>query len=781
MGRLALSVEKMKPHYQIVVIGTGYGGGIAASRLARAGQTVCVLERGREFIAGEFPDTLIDAVEETQTDSPEKHHGKQTALFDFRFNPNEMVLLGCGLGGTSLINGNVSIQPDPRVFDDGRWPQAFLNDLDTLVAKGYERATDMLKPTPYPTDFPPLPKLRGLGEMAGYMGQKFMPAHINVNFEDKVNHVGMPQQACKLCGDCMTGCNHTAKNTTAMNYLPDAYNHGAEFFTEVSVKFLEKKDGRWLIHYQVADAGQEKFSDATLFVTADIVIVSAGTLGSTEIMLRSKEKGLSLSDRVGYHYSGNGDAGGFAYNTDQEMRAVGFGDKDVDKMEPVGPVITGIIDMRDTAKLDDGLIVEEGSFPGAVSSVLPLAMAVTAKLEGEDTDSGLIDKIKEEARELSSDLLGAYHGAMQNSLVYLIMSHDGSNGRLQLQDDRIRIVWPGVGDRPFDKRAHDVMKKATEAVGGTFIDDPIRIKELDYDIPTVHPLGGCVMAADAAQGVVNHKGQVFADTAGEAVHEGLYISDGSVIPRSLGVNPLITISAVTERAMALLAHDHGWHIDYTLPSKARPLHPDPTIVGAQFSESMEGYFSTKVTGKEDYQQGFDDGKADGSSFRFVVTIISHNLHELLTDPQHRAALVGTVVAPKLSAEPILIQDGEFRLWSERPDGLGQWHLGYAMQLLTEDERTYFMDGFKTIVHDPGFKITSEITTLYITLYDGDSNQAPVMGKGILHISGEDIKHQMSTVKITHAKTLAEKAKAWAEAGRFLLGSLLEIYWPGDGN
>jgi cholesterol oxidase len=322
------------------------------------------------------------------------------------------------------------------------------------------------------------------------------------------------------------------------------------------------------------------------------------------------------------------------------------------------------------------------------------------------------------------------------------------------------------------------MKKATEAVGGIFIDDPIRIKDMHYDIPTVHPLGGCVMAESAEKGVVNHKGQVFAGAEGDDVYEGLYVSDGSVIPRSLGVNPLITISAVTERAMALLAQDHGWHIDYTLPSKARAFQPEPTVMGAQFSESMEGYFSTKVTGKDDYQQAFAEGKADNSSFRFVVTIISHNLHDLLTNPQHEAAFVGTVVAPQLSAVPLLIQNGVFRLWSERPDGLGQWHLGYAMQLLTEEGRTYFMDGFKTIVHDPGFKIGAEITTLYITLYDGDSNQSPVMAKGILHISSEDIKHQLSTVQITHAKNLEERLRAWEAAARFLLGSALEIYWPG---
>jgi cholesterol oxidase len=122
MPRLSLPLEKIKSSYDVVVVGSGYGGGIAASRLARAGRSVCVLERGKEFQPGEYPNTLPEAMRETQTDTPEGRLGPHTGLYDLRVNPDLNVFVGCGLGGTSLLNANVALRADPRVFADPRWP-----------------------------------------------------------------------------------------------------------------------------------------------------------------------------------------------------------------------------------------------------------------------------------------------------------------------------------------------------------------------------------------------------------------------------------------------------------------------------------------------------------------------------------------------------------------------------------------------------------------------------------------------------------------------------------
>src|SRR5262245_41756567 len=187
MARLSSPIENLKTHYPVVVIGSGYGGGIAASRLARSGQLVCVLERGKEFQPGEYPDTQPEVLREFQADLPDKHIGLRTGLYDFHVNDDINVFVGCGLGGTSLLNANVSLRAEPLVFDDPRWPQELRNDIATLLDQGYRRAEEMLKPTPYPASQPPLPKLQALEKSASVFNGKFYRPPVNVTFQDGIN------------------------------------------------------------------------------------------------------------------------------------------------------------------------------------------------------------------------------------------------------------------------------------------------------------------------------------------------------------------------------------------------------------------------------------------------------------------------------------------------------------------------------------------------------------------------------------------------------------------
>ena len=576
MNRISSQLNEIKSHYTAIVIGSGYGGGIAASRLARAGQSVCVLERGKEYLPGDFPDTLRKAREETQIDLPKHHMGLATALFDFRVNDDIHVLVGCGLGGTSLINANVVIKADPRVFEDPAWPNELVGDIDKGLAQGYELAREMLSPQPYP-DSPPYPKLKKLDAMeksARAMGEKFYRPDIAVTFKeykDGVNHVGVPQTPCINCGDCFSGCNHTSKNTVHMNYLPDAWNHGAEIFTEASVQYISKKGNRWWVHYTLVGKENESFTAPAIAVSAEIVILAAGSLGSTEILLRSRERGLNLSNKLGENFSGNGDVLGFGYNTDQKINGVGLGHRVPDDKAPVGPTITGIIDTRASAdNYKDGMCIEEGAVPGMVSSLLPWKLFLLASFFGKDTDRGLIDFIRESARKLVSIIKGPYFGAVANTQTYLVMTHDGSDGIMELNYDKLRIKWPDVGRLPIFKQVKKRLTQATKALGGTFIPNPIWSKLFGHNLITVHPLGGCPLADDASSGVVNHEGQVFDTSNGnDTLHEGLYVMDGAVIPTSIGTNPLLTISAIAERNIARLAKKRGWTIDYKLPSQPR--------------------------------------------------------------------------------------------------------------------------------------------------------------------------------------------------------------------
>ncbi|HME44117.1 MAG TPA: GMC family oxidoreductase [Syntrophorhabdales bacterium] len=575
MARLSSPIEEIKDRYAAVVIGSGYGGSIAASRLSRASQKVCVLERGREYQPGEYPDTETEALSHVQSDLASGHVGSRTALYDLRINEEMNVFMGCGLGGTSLVNANVALRPDPRVFEDERWPKALRDDRATLLEDGYHRAEEMLTPLPYPQDFPPLRKQEALEKSAAFLQANFYRPPIAVTFRDGVNQVGVDQKACKLCGDCVTGCNYAAKNTLIMNYLPDARNHGAEIYTQVWVHHIERDGDGFLVHYQLLGSGSESFDAPTMFVRADIVILAAGTLGSTEILLRSRAQGISLSERLGQNFTANGDVLGFGYNNDEAICGIGFGNRPPGTLDPVGPTITGIIDMRTASNLSDGLVIEEGAIPGAFGSFIPAGLSAAAKLLGKDTDTGVGDLVKKKARELESLLHGPYAGAVRNTQTYLLMCHDNGDGNMYLEDDRLRIKWPGVGEQPIFERANERLLEATRPLGGTYVINPTWSMLTKHNLTTVHPLGGCTMSDDAEHGVVNHKGLVFSGKNGQDVYKGLYVSDGSIIPRPLGVNPFLTISALAERNSALLAQDRGWKIDYTLPSApgAEPQKP----------------------------------------------------------------------------------------------------------------------------------------------------------------------------------------------------------------
>ena len=772
MVRLSSPIGHIKDRYDVVVVGSGYGGAIAASRLARAGRQVCLLERGKEMRPGEYPNSLPSALSEMQVDLPAGHIGSRTGLYDFRVNGDINVFAGCGLGGTSLVNANVALRPDARVFEDQRWPQGLRDDVGTELEEGYRRAEEMLKPTPYPDDFPPLAKLGALERSAAHLGARFYRPPISVTFRDGVNHVGVEQQACKLCGDCVSGCNYGAKNTVLMNYLPDAKNHGAEIFTHTSVRRIQRLDGRWLVHFQLLDSGRESFGAPTMFVGAEVVVLGAGTLGSTEILLRSKAAGLSLSDRLGHGFSGNGDALAFAYNNDVPVDSIGYGGREPAKMVPAGPCIAGIIDMRDRPELDEGIIVEDGVVPGGMSRFLPGAFAAGSKLIGRDTDRGVGDWLRERLRELHSLVRGPYYGALRNTLVYLANAHDDAGGTLHLEDDRLRIDWPGVGAQPIFQEIERRLIEATRPLGGAYVRNPAWSKHTSHNLVTVHPLGGCGTGESAQDGVVNHKGQVFSAIQGTDVHEGLYVADGSVVPSALGINPLLTISALAERTSALLARDRGWQIDYRLPSAPRGSATPPKL-GIQFTETMRGFFSTQNS--DDFEQAAERGEREGSGLEFTVTVASDDLDEMLEKPEHRARIVGTVTAPSLSPEPFTVTDSEFDLLVQDPDRPDTRRMLYRMRLTSAEGERYYLDGFKLIHDDPGFDVWSDTTTLYITIRSGEAADASVVGKGVLKIGANDFRRQMTTLRVTNAGSVGQRAQAVARFGRFFAGELWDTY------
>ncbi len=762
MPLLSSSSQDLESHYPIVVIGSGYGGSIAASRLSRAGQRVCLLERGKEFQPGDYPNTELEVLKNLQVNGPHEHHGSSLGLYDMHLNKEICAFVGCGLGGTSLVNANVSIRAEKRVFEDSCWPKDLQKDYSTLMEDGYMRAVEMLKPTPYPEEFPPLPKMQALQKSASFLGEPFYRPSINVTFQDGINHVGVEQRACKLCGDCVSGCNYAAKNTLIMNYLPDAKNHGAEIFTEIAVHSLERREGQWIVYYHTFSEDGSKMP--IRFITADLVILAAGTLGSTEILLRSKEKGLCLSEQVGHRFTGNGDVLAFGYNNREPIDGIGYGDHPPEGRNPVGPCITGIIDMRNRPHLDDGMVIEEGSIPGGMGSLLPKILALSAQMVGTKTDETHF--FSQKWRELNSLMRGPYHGASQNTQTYLVMSHDDGQGKMFLENDQLRISWPNAGDQPIFSKINDRLEEATRPLGGTFIPNPIWSKLSAHTLVTVHPLGGCVMGESAAQGVVNHKGQVFCSTTGTDVYKNLYVSDGSVIPRSLGLNPLLTISALAERCSALIAKDRSWTIDYTLPSSSRR-NAKTKNIGLEFTETMRGRLSLKIT--DDYERAFNS--KDSSPFEFTLTIITENLAEMLSNPKHTAKIIGEVSIPALSKKPLQVSQGEFQLFVNDPEQIDTRKMSYKMRLDSIEGKSYEFDGFKLVHNDSGLDVWKDTTTLFVTIYE----KKKVCAKGILKILPADFMHQLTTFRILNTTDPVEILKAKAQFGSFFGGVIYQTY------
>lgn len=397
----------------------------------------------------------------------------------------------------------------------------------------------MLRPARY-AGAPELTKYRALEAASGVFGKAPVTAPITVSFDEVVNPAGIAQAACTLCGDCCSGCNVGAKNSVAVTYLADAKTHGAEIFTELSVSHVEKLSGGWRVHFfSTGDAGEASSVDAKT------VFLGAGTLGSTEILLRSRERGLSTSDRLGMGFSANGDIIAFALGGKNRANAVGVGEPPKFSEDPVGTSVAGQIELPDDDDLNASMIIQEGTMPSSVAPLLPVFFIAGGRLLG----------------AAQSLIKGVYKGPLSHLQSFFCVSHDEALGRLVLKDDAIQVDWPDVAKQDVYARVDAALTKAAEFVGGRYIKNPLAATNMGSKPATAHPLGGCGMGETAESGTVNHKCQVFAGPRGDETHAGLYVCDGSVMPRSLGCNPLLTISALAERAMVQFARDHNLGFD----------------------------------------------------------------------------------------------------------------------------------------------------------------------------------------------------------------------------
>ena len=543
---LATPWEQRSNTYDIVVIGSGYGGAITAARLAMADlnpkPSICILERGKEWQPGEYPEAPLDVAATLRSDL------NPLGLYELLNHPDISVIKGSGLGGTSLINANVAIVPDEGVFEEFNWPSAI--QYDALLPY-YQRAKTVLAANPHPRAME-LPKVQALNRRAVEIGTTVQPLDIVVNFTiDGPNPYGVQQKPCIDCGNCVTGCNVGAKNTLYMNYLPMAQRAGATILTQAKVEWLEKAAaGGWIIHgkYVKTGGGSEDFA-----LNAGEVVLSAGSLNSTEILLRSEMHGLSVAPALGTKFSGNGDFFGLAYNGGYETDVLGYdaAQKPAAGDSPApGPNIVGLIRYNGTLPEMKRIAIEDFSFPSASDAA---AKAVFGAIQGQHTVTG--NEADQRARLLRdldpADRLHDPNGALNHTMLYLVMGHDNARGLILFEkpliepDGRIQISWDQAGQQQIFTRMNEELRRNARALSASFISNPTWSFFKLRHLITAHPLGGCPMGDDNLQGAVDVFGRVFAGDG--SVHPGLYVTDGSIIPTALGVNPFLTISALTER------------------------------------------------------------------------------------------------------------------------------------------------------------------------------------------------------------------------------------------
>jgi len=548
-----------------------------------------------------------------------------------------------------------------------------------------------------------------------------------------------------------------------MNYIPDAKNYGANIYTQVEVRSVSKhKDGTsWTVWYNPLGERQ-KFPDVgEMFLNAKVVVVAGGTLGSTEILLRSKERGLALSDYVGQRFSGNGDLLSFAFDTKYKIENI------VDGQRKVGPCITTIIDRRALPgeDLKKGFVVEDGTHPLSIAKIYAAMLAVAHPLSKESFDRWL---------ETTGDVLFDSSKAFGNSLSFLCMAQDSEAGVLKLEKDDISIDWKGAGKDPFVDIAYSYLKSTTEKqLHGTFIENPISAGWFGADkkLITVHPLGGCVMGNDIKTAVVNHKCQVLNPEGG--VYEGLYVMDGSVIPSCVGVNPFLTISAVSERAVHLLAADRSWKITEGFNVVPKPIKENR--IGVVFTETMRGWFS--VGEHNSYEEGVKEGKNTDTTLSFTVTVAIDDIDKMIKNPKHEGAISGTIKAPVISKHDLMVTKGVFNLFEDDPDTIDQKLMKYRMQLEDADDNKYLFTGFKVIKDNAGgLNAWHQTTTLFSTVYRGtEEDPKQVLGKGILYIQVLDFARQLTTMNIINAPDRKLRLKYLAKFGKYFAGSLWDIY------
>lgn len=550
----------MREHYDVIVIGSGFGGAVTAARLAQAGRSVAILERGRRWDRREFPRSI------GQVKSAMWRDHESYGFIEYKVFRRMDVIQGAGVGGGSLHYFNVHLRAPADILARPEWPTRITRDT---MEPYYDLAQDMLDSRPLEPRPPryPLPRrteaFAAAAAAAGRTAER-VPLAVHIGPTGPNRHSGVIQEPCDYAGDCLLGCRTHSKNTLDLTYLPMAESkYGLEIFPLHAVDYVAPAASGYRVHFTRLDPDRPGRGEPGSVVGARVV-VSAGSLGSTQLLLKSRDRHKTLPKlpaSLGRRFSGNGDM----------LFAGTLGaDRIVEPGE--GPSITiGAEFSRRGSR--HRIFIEDLGFPNPFLWLLEGTLPSTSRslglvrAAGSYLGAALGVHRKDHSRiGFESDHLFAGNRTA-HLLPYLGMGTDAGDGVLSLDaNGDIDLDWDPAASMEMFLEMEEGFRELSRGLGGDYLQSllwhwPFR------RLLTAHPLGGCAMSDRAQHGVVNDRGEVWG-------HPGLFVVDGAIIPGPLSVNPSMTITALAERAAYWMIHgkEIGDRRSSPRPAPAAGLH-----------------------------------------------------------------------------------------------------------------------------------------------------------------------------------------------------------------
>ena len=532
--------------YDVIVVGSGFGGSVSALRLSEKGYRVAVIEMGRRVSRADI---------QKANQSPQHLFWMPSlgikGFFTQRFFQHVNIVGGVGVGGGSLVYAAVLLEPKQAFYHDPVWASTG-HDWESELRPHYQTAARMLGRVICPTNGVQDDFLKKTAEAMG-VGQTFGPVPLGIYFgadnspDPFFNGRGPVRNGCIECGACLAGCAAGAKNTLDKNYLYLAENLGAKILPERKVTIIRPVAGGYSVEMTDALTGKK-----LPVLTSSRLVLAAGVLGTLEILFRSHECGSldRLSPMLGKCVRTNSEA------------ITGVLSQDVSLDMSHGPAIssdfhanqhTHITQNRLPAsywfmKLYSGPLVDGSRpFPRALKTLLHFLIhpvQATASLRVFKDWHKRITLIST-MQNLDNQIVFQWGRGLFTGFSKGLQSHTPS----------------GKSAPTFIPEANQAARTYARLSNGT--PHNALLESLLNMSVTAHILGGCPIGADIKQGVIDAQHEVFG-------YPGLFILDASAIPANVGVNPSLTITALAERAMSYIPEKEVWGAAGPAPM---PFHP----------------------------------------------------------------------------------------------------------------------------------------------------------------------------------------------------------------